>query len=175
MSYVWVWVSWLAERNPKSGKYRLTRFVWLTVRDHRKGAKIILKLLFLSWQRVLIKTKELYPTKKICENYILLWVHWLADYTPKFAWDHLSNPRGLTETSIREVSKIVFIWLTQTRKQLLRRNQRALSNIEKLRKCVKFYSGYTGWQGTPQNVLRITEPNFVGWLQGRSENEQKLF
>ena len=79
MTYVWVWMHWLEEHGPKSGNYWFTKFIWLTVRDHRKGAKIILKLLFLS------------------------------------------------------------------RRQVLIRKQRALSNKENLRKLVVFYSGCTDW------------------------------
>ena len=40
MTYVGVWVHWLAEHGPKSGKYGLTKFVWLSVRDHRKQVKV---------------------------------------------------------------------------------------------------------------------------------------
>ena len=68
MTYVLAWMHWLAEQGPKFGKYWFSKFVWQTVRDHRKGAKIIFKLLFLSRGRVKKKNKERYPTKKICES-----------------------------------------------------------------------------------------------------------
>ena len=98
MTYIWFWVHWLAEHAPKYAQYQFTRFVRLTVRDPKEGAKIILKLLFVTRKRVLIK------------------------------------------------------------------NQRTLSNKEKLRKWLIFDSGCTGWQSTPQNLLNINLLNLVAWL-----------
>ena len=36
---------------------------------------------------------------------------------------------------------------------------------EHLAKLFKFDCGWTGWQSTPQNLLKIFLPNFVNWLQ----------
>ena len=55
MAYIWFWVHCLAEHVPKPVKYRFSKFGRLNVRDHREGAKYILKFLFLSLRRVLRK------------------------------------------------------------------------------------------------------------------------
>ena len=41
------------------------------------------------------------PKTKEKITYILFWVNWLADHAPKYARDHLTNPPGPTETSIK--------------------------------------------------------------------------
>ena len=47
-------------------------------------------------------------------------------------------------------------------RQVFCKKQRALSNREKFQKCLKFDSGCTVWQSSPQNLLNINLPNFVG-------------
>ena len=55
MTYIWFWVHWLAERTPKSGQYKFTNSCRLTGGDTKEGAKIVLKLLILTWRPVLGK------------------------------------------------------------------------------------------------------------------------
>ena len=55
MSYIWFW---LAEHPHKFAKYQFTELVGLNVINPREGAKIILKLLFLSRRRFLIKNQR---------------------------------------------------------------------------------------------------------------------
>ena len=42
-----------------------------------------------------------------------------------------------------------------------KKKPRGLSNREKLRECLIFDSGCTGWQSDPQNQLNISLPNLV--------------
>ena len=55
MTHIWFWVHWLAEHTPKSGQYKFTKSCRLTGKDPKKGAKIVLKLLILTWRPVLGK------------------------------------------------------------------------------------------------------------------------
>ena len=58
MSYIGLWVHWLAEYTPKSAICQFTKVAGLTVRNPREGAKIIFKILFLSPRRDLIKNQR---------------------------------------------------------------------------------------------------------------------
>ena len=58
MTYIRFWVHWLAEYAPKSGKHRFTKFGRLNPRDPKEGAKIILKLLFLTQRPILRRRPE---------------------------------------------------------------------------------------------------------------------
>ena len=64
MTYIWFLVHWLAEYAPKSVKYRFPKFGRLTGRDPREAAKIILKLLFVTQRRVLIKNQRGLSTRE---------------------------------------------------------------------------------------------------------------
>ena len=57
-SYILFWVHWLPKYAPKSVKYRLTKFGWLTVRDPREEAKITLKSFFLTRKQGFRKTTK---------------------------------------------------------------------------------------------------------------------
>ena len=85
-------------------------------------------------------------------------------YTSNFV-DWLQEPLGGRKT--------IFKLLCLTRIWVLRKNQRALSNREKLQK--QFDSGCAAWQNTPQNLLKVNIPNFVDWLQEIIGKNQKLF
>ena len=58
MTYIRFWVHWLVEYAPKSGKHRFTKSGRLTPRDPKEGAKIILKLLFLTQRPILRRRPE---------------------------------------------------------------------------------------------------------------------
>ena len=83
----------------------------------------------------------------------------------------------MTGRDPRAGAKIVFKLLIVTQRRVLKTNQGGLSNKEKLRKCLIFNYGYTGWQSTPQNQLSINLPNLVtDWKKpyGRSKIVLKL-
>ena len=61
MPIISFWVHWLTERARKSGKYRFTKFGWLTKRDPTEGAKITCKILFLSRRQALLKNQRALP------------------------------------------------------------------------------------------------------------------
>ena len=63
----------------------------------------------------------------------------------------------LTSGAITEGATIFLI-----QRQVLSKNQRALSIREKLQKYLKFDSECIVWQSTPQNLLKINLSNFVG-------------
>ena len=65
LNYFFFLVHWLAEHTPKSVKYRFTIFGRLNVRDPREGAKIILKLLFLTQRRRLIQHQRALSNREI--------------------------------------------------------------------------------------------------------------
>ena len=85
MSYIWFWVHWLAEHTPKSSKYQFIKLAGLTVRNPREGAKIILKLLFLtSMADFNKKPKSTIQHRKWAKmTYIRFWVRWLAEHASK--------------------------------------------------------------------------------------------
>ena len=58
--------------------------------------------------------------------------------------------------------------------QVLSKNQKALSKRRKLRKRLKFDSGCTVWQSTPQNLLNINLTNSVSSLEEPLGKEQKV-
>ena len=80
ISYFWFWVHWLAEHAPNSAKYQFIKFGRMTVKYPKKGAKIILKLLFLmSKASFKEKTKRTIQQRKLAKmTYIWFWVHWLG-------------------------------------------------------------------------------------------------
>ena len=53
MTFICFWVHWFAAPARKAAKDQVTKFDQLTGRDLRQGAKIILKLLFLTRREVL--------------------------------------------------------------------------------------------------------------------------
>ena len=59
--------------------------------------------------------------------------------------------------------------------RVLRKKQRALSNREKLRKCLKCDSECAAWQSTPQNLIKVNMRHFVDGLQETLGKEQKSF
>ena len=99
----------------------------------------------------------------------------LEKYAPKSAKDQFTKLLLLISGGIRQGAKINFIMSYLIRRQVLRNNQRALSKRDKLWKYLKFDSGCTVCQSTPQNLLYINLPNFLGWFHEPLEKEQKLF
>ena len=81
MSYVWFWMHCLAVYATKSVKDQFTETCSLPSRDLTKGAKIVFKLLFLTYGHVLRKkTKSTIKQRGTSEKpNICFWVHWLAD------------------------------------------------------------------------------------------------
>ena len=85
-------MQWLAEHAPKSQKYYFTEFWRLTARNISEGAKIILKLLFLTQRRVLRKNQGRLSNRKAARmSYICFWMHWLAERAPKSAKDQFTK------------------------------------------------------------------------------------
>ena len=124
MTYIWFWVQWLAERSPKLPKYQFTEFCRLTARNRSEGAKIILKILFLTRGRDLRKNQRAPLSKR--EN--------LAEHAPKSVKYQFTKFGRLAERNFSEGAKTILKLLFLTRRRVLRRSQRALSNREKLLK-----------------------------------------
>ena len=89
-------------------------------------------------------------------------MHCLAEHSPKPAKHQFTKLCRMTSAAIREGAKINLKMPNLIRKQALSKNQKSLSNREKLQKCLKDVSGYSVWQSTPQNRLKINLLNFVG-------------
>ena len=68
MSYIWFWVQWLVEHAPKSVQYKFTKLGRLTATHPKEGAKIILKLLFLTRRPVFRKKQRALWIEKKSEN-----------------------------------------------------------------------------------------------------------
>ena len=155
----------MAETAPKSVKYQFTKLARLTPRNSKKGAKLILTFFFLLsfffflWE----KHKEHYGTKKKepkCLIFDFGWTGWQS--TPQ----HLLNINLPNLVDRLQETK----WRSKNYSALTLYNPMAnfkkwLSNREKLRKYLLFDSGYTGCQGTRQNLLNIDLPIVVGWLE----------
>ena len=58
MSHISSWVNWLAEHTPKPTQYQFAKFGPLIGRGPKEGAKIVLKLLFLTRRRLLTKNQR---------------------------------------------------------------------------------------------------------------------
>ena len=100
--YIWFWVHWLPDHAPKSGKYQFAKFVWLTGRESKEVAKIILRLLFLSQRPpVLIKNQRELPHRG-------QWRQWLIFDFGHTGWQ--STPQNLVNID----SPNFFGWLEQT-------------------------------------------------------------
>ena len=131
MSYIWFSMHWLSEHTPKSANYQFAKFAGLTVRNHREGAKIILKLLFLNQRQVWMKNERALSTKKkkkkkkrkvVKMTYIWLRVHWLAEHAPKSVKYIIFTDFGrLTGRDLREVVKIISNLHFLTRRWVLRK------------------------------------------------------
>ena len=76
---------WLAEHAPKSSKYQFIKLAGVTVGNLTEGAKIILKLLFLtSMVNCSKKPKSTIQYRKWAKmTYIRFWMHWLSEHVPK--------------------------------------------------------------------------------------------
>ena len=86
----------------------------------------------------------------------------LIKHTSKSAKHQFSKLCRLISGAIREGAKINFKIRYVVRRQVLIKNQRALSNTEKLQKCLKVDSGCSFWQGTLEHPLKINLLNSVG-------------
>ena len=64
MPFIWLRVYWLAGHALKSVKYKFVKFDQPTASDPKEGAKIILRLLFLTRRRVLIKNQTVLPHRE---------------------------------------------------------------------------------------------------------------
>ena len=71
LCYFWFWVHWLTQHTPKFVKYKFTTFGRLNVRDPREGAKIILKLLFLTRRRLLMKNQRALSNREKVQHWLL--------------------------------------------------------------------------------------------------------
>ena len=68
MSYIWFWVQWLVGHAPKSVQYKFTKLGRLTATHPKEGAKIILKILFLTRRPVFRKKQRALWIEKKSEN-----------------------------------------------------------------------------------------------------------
>ena len=145
--------------------------------DPKQGANIIWKLLILTRRSALRKKprRTIKQTKTTRMHYIWFWVHWLVEHAPKPVQYQFTKLGPLTSRKPKEGAKLSLKWLFLTRSPVLTKKQRGLSNREKLRECLIFDSGCTGSQSTLQNLLNITLPNLVGWLQETLSKKRKLF
>ena len=107
-------------------------------------------------------------------SYIWFWVQWLAEHVPTSAKYQFTDFGWLTPRDPSEGANIILQLLFLTRMPILKKIKE-LSNREKLRECLIFDFGCSGWQSTPQNLLNIDLPNLVGWLDESLLKEQKLF
>ena len=78
----------------------------------------------------------------------------LAEHASKSAEYQFTNLRQLTSGAIEERAKFNLKILYLIRKKILSKNQRALSNREKLQKCLKFDFGCTVGHSMLQNLLK---------------------
>ena len=184
---------WLAEHAPKYAKYQLTKLGPLTVRDPKEGAKIILKLFFLTQlsncffltlseqvfkkkrqknkkqktkqknkNKNKKKTKSTIKQRKIVKiSYFWFWVHWLAEHAPNSAKYQFIKFGRMTVKYPKKGAKIILKLLFLSRRRVLKKKQRELSNRENWQKWLTFDSGCTGWDSTPQSLLSIDLPNLV--------------
>ena len=129
-----------------------------------------LKESFKKKPRRLIKQR-----KSVRMSYICFWGHWEGEWTSKSVQYKFTKLGRMTATCPKEGAKIVSKLLILTRRPVLRKNQGGPSNREKLRECLIFDSGCTGWQSTPENLLNINLSNLVGCLQNPLRKVQKLF
>ena len=154
-SYIWFWVHWLPEHAPTSAKYQFTEYGLPTARDPSERAKIHFEVT-LSKSKTIFnkKTQEHYASDKIDKNDLCLSLDELVGrakpkyWFTKFIW--------LTVRDHRKGAKIILKLLCLSRRRVLIKNQRALSNKGNLQKLVAFYSGCADWQFTPRNMLEIT-------------------
>ena len=176
---------WLAEHAPKYAKYQLTKLGPLTVRDPNEGAKIILKLFFLTQLSncfFLTLTEQVFKkqnkTKKTTKNktkkqktknkkkqkqralsnrekivkisYFWFWVHWLKEHAPNSAKYQFIKFGRMTVKYPKKGAKIILKLLFLSRRRVLKKKQRELSNRENWQKWLTFDSGCTGWDSTPK-------------------------
>ena len=112
MTYIWFWVHWLAEHTPKSGQYKFTNSCRLTGGDTKEGAKIVLKLLILTWRPVLGKIgRTIKQGKTARKPYIWFWAHWLEEHAPKsdkyqFAKYQFANLVGWLQKTLKNDQKV---------------------------------------------------------------------
>ena len=177
MSYIGLWLHWLAGRAQKSDKYRFTKFGRRTQRAPKKTAKIILQFFFLTWTRVLIKNQTaVNPQRTLGKmSYIWFWVHWLADHARKTDRYRFSKFARLTGIDPKEGAKIILKFLFVTRRWVFIKKERAIRKEEKRRKSLIFDFGCIGCQSMPQHLVNINLPNMVCQLQETLVQEQNLF
>ena len=71
--------------------------------DPKKGAKIILKLLIVTWRPALRKNQGGPSNRKTTRMlYIRFWVHWLAEHAPKSVKYQFTKPGGVTSKDPKE-------------------------------------------------------------------------
>ena len=86
----------------------------------------------------------------------------MEEHAPKSTKYYNNKFFLLIAKDLSKGAEITLILIFLTRRRVLRKNQRTLSNRENLQKYLKFDSGCTGWQSTPQKLLNINLPNFGG-------------
>lgn len=97
-------------------------------------------------------------------------MHWSAEHAPKSTKYQLNQFGWLNARNLSEAAKIILKLLFLTERLVLRKNQKGLSNREKLRKCPAFGSWCTCRQSKAQKLLSINLPI----LQETLRKEQKL-
>ena len=68
--------------------------------------------------------------KRVKMSYISFWVRWLAEHAPNTAMRQFNKLAGHNVRKPRETAKITFKLLLLSRRRVLMKNQRALSNTE---------------------------------------------
>ena len=91
ITYFWFWVYCLIGHPPKSCEYTFTKFGRLTGRHPLEGAKIILRLLFLTRRRVSIKNQTAIPHSE-------KWRKWLIFDSGCTGWQ--SIPQNLVSINL---------------------------------------------------------------------------
>ena len=117
----------MADHTQKSVKYRFKKLSQLTERDAREGAKIAFKLLYLTLRRLLTKNQRALSNRENCRKWFMFdsgYTHW-GSLPQNLLNIDLTNFFGIDpRASAKIILKLLFI----TRRQILIKNQRALSN-----------------------------------------------
>ena len=165
----------MAEHTLKSVKYRFKKLSQLTERDPREGAKIVLKLLYLTLRRLLTKNQRALSNRENCRKWFMFdsgCTHCGSMPQNLLNIDLViffrRDPRARAKITLQ---KLLFI----TWRQILIQNQRALSNRQNWQIWLIFDSGCTDSQKIPQNLLNTNLPNLFDWLQETLVKKQKLF
>ena len=162
----------MAKHVPKSAKHQFIIFLDDWKRPYRRTKNYFEVNICNSKASFKVKTKERYQTEIIKQKDSWIWfsVHWLAEHAPKSTKYQLNQFGRLNARNLREAAKIILKLIFLTERLVLRKNQKGLSNREKLRECPTFGSWCTCRQSKAQNLLSINLPI----LQETLRKEQKL-